>query len=69
MIESLQNSSPHIEREIDRQYYYCYGDGAIKIEKTGNVVLYIVRGQSFGKYLVNVYGQSIQAGNIRKDNF
>lgn len=67
MITRLKNLIPGIEREIDRQYYYCYGDGAVTIEQTGSVVVYIVRGESFGNYLLSTYGQSLNVavrGNV-----
>ena len=62
MINSLKDAIPGIEREIDRQYYYCYGEGAVTVEETGGVVVYIVRGESFGNYLLTVYGISVKAG-------
>ena len=64
MIARLKALIPGTEREIDRQYYYCYGDGAVTVEETGGVVVYIVRGESFGNYLLSVYGQSVKAGGI-----
>jgi predicted nucleic acid-binding Zn-ribbon protein len=65
MVERLSNLVPGIEREIDRQYYYCYGEGSVQVEQTGGVVVYIVRGESFGNYLLSVYGESVKAGNVR----
>ena len=31
MIKRLKALIPGIQREIDRQYYYCYGEGAVTI--------------------------------------
>lgn len=56
MIQQLKALIPGIEREIDRQYYYCYGEGAVQIEETGGVLVYIVRGERFGAYLNSAYG-------------
>ena len=65
MINSLSGLIDGVQREIDRQYYYCYGDGAVQTEQTGSVVVYIVRGESFGNYLLTVYGQSVKVPAVR----
>ena len=65
MVETLTNLIPGIEREVDRQYYYCYGEGSVTVEQTGSVVVYIVRGESFGNYLLSVYGQSVKVPTAR----
>ena len=69
MIERLKQLIPGIEREIDRQYYYCYGDGAVTVEEIGSVVVYIVRGESFANYLLSVYGNSVSAGTITRASY
>ena len=55
-INTLRNAEPGIEREVNRQYFNCYGDGAVTIENTGNTLVYIVRGESFPGLLRNTYG-------------
>ena len=60
MIIRLKTLIPGIEREIDRQYYFCYGEGAIEVSQTGSVVVYIVRGESFGNYLLATYGLQVK---------
>ncbi len=67
MISSLRRIIPTIESEIDRHYYYCYGDGSVQIEQTGSVIVYIVRGERFGDYLRNQYGTSVRIPSIRSD--
>ena len=47
-----------VEEEVNRQYFYCYGDGAFTIEKTGTVTVYIIRGEAFEALLENTYGIS-----------
>ena len=69
MIDALNKALPNIVREIDRQYYYCYGEGAVTVEETGDVVVYIVRGESFGNYLLSVYGQSVKADHLSKTQY
>jgi archaellum component FlaC len=69
MVETLQNLLPGIEREVDRQYYYCYGEGSVTVETTGSVVVYIVRGESFGNYLLSVYGQSVKVPAVRARDY
>ena len=44
MVEALKSLVGGVEREIDRQYYYCYGEGAVQIVATGLVTVYVVRG-------------------------
>lgn len=55
-INTLRNSIPAIEREVNRQYFNCYGDGAVTVENTGSTVVYVVRGESFPALLKNTYG-------------
>ena len=43
MIKRLTRLISTTEREIDRHYYYCYGEGSVSIERTGNVLVYIIR--------------------------
>lgn len=59
MVATLRRVVPTVESEIDRHYYYCFGDGKVQVETTGGVVVYIVRGEAFGNYLRNLYGRNI----------
>ena len=56
MIETLQRLVPTTESEIDRHYYYCYGEGSVEVEQTGSTVVYIVKGERFGEYIQRAYG-------------
>jgi hypothetical protein len=67
MIVALKEVVPSVESEIDRHYYYCYGEGSVAVEKTGDVTVYIVRGENFGNYLHNAYGQSVKVPALRGD--
>lgn len=67
MVERLKALIPGIEREIDRQYYYCYGEGAVTAELTGSIVVYIIRGESFGNYLLTTYG-SVKVPAVQREN-
>lgn len=58
MIASLSSVVGAVEREIDRQFYYCYGEGAVQEEEVGSVLVFIVRGEAFANYLINLYGQT-----------
>lgn len=64
MIATLKGFIPSVQAEIDRHYYYCYGEGAVEVTQTGSVVVYIVRGERFGDYLRDQYGQGINPGNV-----
>ena len=55
-IAKLKNALPGIEQEINRQYFYCYGDGAVTVEETGSTVVYIVKGENFPGLLSKTYG-------------
>ena len=55
MIETLQKLIPTTESEIDRHYYYCYGEGSVEVEQTGSTVVYIVKGERFGDYIQKAY--------------
>lgn len=57
MIETLKRLVPTTQKEIDRHYYYCFGDGQIEIEQTGSVIVYIVKGEQVNNYLHKKYGQ------------
>lgn len=63
MIDVLKRLVPTTEKEIDRHYYYCFGEGNVEVEQTGSVVVYIVRGESANGYLRNRYGANIPARN------
>ena len=52
----MKDALPNIQEEINRQYYYCYGEGAVTVEETGDTVVYIVRGENFQQLLENTYG-------------
>ena len=73
-VANLKNVLPYVQGEVDRQYFYCYGDGALEIVETGGTVVYIIRGEAFQALLENTYGISFDDlvccdpdGN--KDNF
>lgn len=57
----MKNFVPNVQAEIDRHYYYCYGDGKVQVKNQGGVVIYIVRGEAFGNYLRSIYGNDVIA--------
>lgn len=59
MVATLERILPTVQMEIDRQYYFCYGDGAVETTNTGGVLVYIVRGESFAEYIQSAYGQTV----------
>lgn len=59
MVVALKNLVPTVESEIDRHYYYCFGEGKVSVKQTGGVVVYVVRGEAFGNYLRNIYGRNL----------
>lgn len=67
MIDTLKRLIPTTEKEIDRHYYYCYGEGNIKVEQTGSVVVYIVRGERVPDYLNRRYNEAARgaSGDLR----
>lgn len=67
MVANLKNLVPTVESEIDRHYYYCYGEGKVQVQQTGGVVVYIVRGEAFGNYLRNLYGRSMTVPAVTGD--
>lgn len=44
MVATLTRILPTVQMEIDRQYYFCYGAGAVTTTTTGGVLVYVVRG-------------------------
>ena len=71
MVETLTRILPTVQMEIDRQYYFCYGDGAVSTTTAGGVLVYVVRGESFATYLQNAYGQSVTVvpGGVRAADY
>ena len=67
MIDKLKNLIPTTEKEIDRHYYFCYGKGSVKVEETGGVLVYIIRGERFGEYIHNAYGKNVKVPEVRGD--
>ena len=67
MIDKLKELVPTTENEIDRHYYYCYGDGAVKVEKTGATIVYIVKGERFGSYIHSAYGKTVKVASRKSD--
>lgn len=67
MIDTLKRLVPTTEKEIDRHYYYCYGDGSVEVEQTGSVIVYIVRGERVNEYLHSRYGNDVRghSGDLR----
>lgn len=61
-IDTLRRLVPTTEKEIDRHYYYCYGEGNVQVEQTGSVVVYIVRGERVNEYLNRRYAQNSHRG-------
>lgn len=55
MISNLIALQPGVEFEINRQYYYCYGEGSVQVEKTGSVTIYIIQGEVINSYLQKAY--------------
>lgn len=61
MIITLKDLIPSVEKSIDSHYYNCYGAGSnIKVDGTGNVIVYMISGDRFGDYIKNLYGQNIK---------
>ena len=48
-----------VEEEVNRQYFYCYGDGAFTIEKTGTVTVYIIRGEALKLFLKTLMASAL----------
>jgi len=65
LINNLNNSIPQIQNQINREYYYCYGAGKVEAITTGSVIVYVVKGEAFGQYIQNAYGQSVGAPSLR----
>lgn len=60
MIEVLKRLVPTTQKEIDRHYYYCFGDGQVEIKNAGSTVVYIVKGERVNDYLQKKYGKDAQ---------
>lgn len=67
MIDNLKRIIPNIESEVDRHYYFCFGNGKVQVDNSGGVIVYIVRGDAFGNYLRNLYGRNIVLPAINGD--
>lgn len=65
MIGKLKKLVPTTENEIDRHYYYCYGEGSVQPTQTGGVVVYIVKGERFGEYIHSAYGKTVKIPALR----
>lgn len=55
MVEDLRDLQPGVTYEINRNYYFCFGEGQVQIEQTGSVTVYIIQGNAFAGYLENAY--------------
>jgi len=64
LVTSLTGILPNISKDVDREYYYCYGAGKIETVTTGSTVVYVVRGDVFGQYVGNLYGGNL-ASNLQ----
>lgn len=68
MIATLKKMLPTVQSEIDRHYYYCFGEGKVQVQQTGSVLVYVVRGDAFANYLRSLYGANVVApavnGNV-----
>lgn len=49
---------------INRLYYYCYGLGSVKAEQRGSVLVFVAKGEAFGKYIQNAYAQVISVPKL-----
>lgn len=67
MVDGLKRMIPTVESEIDRHYYYCFGDGKVQVQTTGGVTVYVVRGDAFGNYLRNLYGRNVVLPAVNGD--
>lgn len=67
MINSLRKMLPTVQSEIDRHYYYCFGNGKVQVQQTGSVVVYVVRGDAFANYLRTLYGSNVVLPAINGD--
>lgn len=67
MVDGLKKLIPTVESEVDRHYYYCFGDGKVQVQTTGGVVVYVVRGDAFGNYLRNLYGRNVVMPAVNGD--
>lgn len=59
MVATLRGFLPNVQAEVDKHYYYCFGEGKVQVKNAGGVVIYIVRGEAFANYLRNVYGANV----------
>lgn len=64
MIAALKELVPTTESEIDRHYYYCYGEGSGRVEQTGGVVVFFVKGERFAEYIHNAYGKTVKIPRV-----
>lgn len=69
LVTNLNNSLPQVQNAIDREFYYCYGDGKVQNQTVGNTVVYIVRSEAFSNYIASAYGQSINIPNVRPNDY
>lgn len=67
MITTLKRLIPTVQGEIDRHYYYCYGDGSVSSTANTGVLVYIVEGERFGDYLHQQYGTNIRAPQLSQN--
>ena len=67
MVDKLKRIIPAMQSEIDRHYYYCYGQGKVQVQTVGGVIVYVVRGDAFGNYLRNLYGRNIVIPAVNGD--
>lgn len=67
MVDNLKRIIPTVESEVDRHYYYCFGDGKVQVTTTGGVVVYVVRGDAFANYLRNIYGRNVVLPAVNGD--
>lgn len=67
MVDNLKKLIPTVESEVDRHYYYCFGNGKVEVKVTGGVTVYVVRGDAFGNYLRNLYGRNVVLPAVNGD--
>lgn len=61
MADILKTLSPIIQQEVDRHHYDCFGEGSVQIEETGDVTVYILKGDQIPHYLQKAYGEEVAA--------
>lgn len=56
MKNALRNLLPSIEQRINEQYYNCFAQGMVTVEKIGSFTFFSINGKDLGGYIKNAYG-------------